>query len=306
MDGYFAERSMARRALRQRAVGLTWGQRALVIGALHPRLFVGTAQHTTHRATPYQRLALTAQLMEAVFLGSGVEADRALAFARKRHESVRGRMGVEGGPAHPRGAPYDAFDPDLMWWTAAFALDSVEFMHDALVRRLTPVEREDLFNGFVRWAELFGMPRSAAPADYGEFRGRFDAWLASDDPHLVDEARLVGRHIAGTSGYTLPLAPVTSPALALLIQGSLPPRVRALYGIGWGPLDALQWEAVTRASRLAHARISLVASTPVLRGRSTPFYKTVAREEKRLLARGGVPIPGVSDVVPGQAVGDAS
>ncbi|MFL6171812.1 MAG: oxygenase MpaB family protein, partial [Marmoricola sp.] len=68
MSGYFAEQSIAVRALRKRAVGLTYGQRALVVGATHPVLFLGTAQHTSHRETPWTRLALTARLFEAVFL----------------------------------------------------------------------------------------------------------------------------------------------------------------------------------------------------------------------------------------------
>ena len=42
MSGYFAADSMAVRVMSTRAVGLTYGKRALVIGAVHPRLFVGT------------------------------------------------------------------------------------------------------------------------------------------------------------------------------------------------------------------------------------------------------------------------
>lgn len=295
MSGYFDERSMVVRALRQRAVGLTYGQRALVIGALHPRLFVGTAQHTSHRTSPYTRLGLTARLFEAVFLGSKEEADRALAFAAKRHAVVRGSMAVDGGAAHPVGAPYSAADPGLMWWTAAFTLDSVEFMYDAMVRPLRDHEREELFEGFVRWAGLFGMPRAGAPSSYAEFRETFDAWLTSDEPHLVPEARIIGRHIAGVSGYGVPLRLVTSPALATVVQGSLPPVVREHYGIPWGLREETAWQAASGASRLAHARVPLLARTPLLRGRSQEFYKVVQRGEKALLARGGVSIPGVSD-----------
>jgi len=296
MPGYFAADSMVVRALNTRIVGLTYGQRALVMGGLHPRLFVGTAQHTAHRETPYTRLGLTARLFETVFLGTKLEADRALAFTAKRHASVRGTMGVDGGRAHPAGSHYSAADPGLMWWTAAFTLDSVEFQYDALVRRLRDSEREELFEGFVRWAELFGMPRSAAPASYSEFRRTFDAWLASDEPHLVDEARLVGRHIAGTAGFHLPARAVTSPTLRVLVQGSLPARVRELYDIEWTARDEGAWRSATTASRLAHGRLSLVAGTPLLRGRSEGFYKVVQRAERSLVRRGGVSIPGVSDV----------
>jgi len=121
MAGYFATRSMAHRALSHRAVSLTYGQRALTVGATHPRLFQGTAQSTTHRSSPYTRLALTARLFEAVFLGDREEADRALPFTAKRHATVRGRIAQAAGPHHPAGAPYDATDPGLMWWTAALA-----------------------------------------------------------------------------------------------------------------------------------------------------------------------------------------
>jgi uncharacterized protein (DUF2236 family) len=297
VSGYFAPDSMVVRALGTRAVALTYGQRALVTGALHPRLFVGTAQHTTHRQTPYTRLGLTARLFEAVFLGDKAEADRALSFAAKRHTMVRGQMETDGGPAHPRGAPYSAADPGLMWWTAAFTLDSVEHMHDLLVRRLRDDERQELFEGFVRWAELFGMPRDAAPASYDEFRTTFDAWLASDEPWPVDEARLVARHIAGMSGYGLPLRPLSSPALATVVQGSLSPRVRDFFDIGWGLQDELRFQGIVRASRLAHGRLSLVRKSPILRGRSEAFYKVVAHGEQARVRRGGVSIPGVSDAI---------
>jgi uncharacterized protein (DUF2236 family) len=296
VSGYFANDSMVVRALRQRAVALTYGQRALVVGALHPRLFVGTAQHTEHRETPYTRLGLTARLFEAVFLGSKAEADRALQFAAKRHARVRGTMDVDGGDAHPVGAPYSAADPGLMWWTAAFTLDSVEYMYDALVRRLRDREREELFEGFVRWAELFGMPGEAAPRSYDEFRQTFDVWLASDQPFLVDEAYVVGRHIAGTSGYHLALGAVTSPVLRTLIQGSLPSKVRDAYDMRWGLQDELAWRMLSTAIRTGHSRVPLVARTPLLRGRSAEFYKAAARGEQAALRRGVVSIPGVSDV----------
>ena len=106
MSGYFAPDSMVVRALSARAVGLTYGQRALVIGALHPRLFVGTAQHTSHRESPYTRLGLTARLFEPVFLGSTEEADRALAFAAKRHATRRrGRWESTAAPRTPPALP---------------------------------------------------------------------------------------------------------------------------------------------------------------------------------------------------------
>jgi uncharacterized protein (DUF2236 family) len=93
--GYFSDDSMIRRVMRKRAVGLTYGLRALVIGAVNPLLYVGTAESTEHRDTPYTRLALTGKLFEAVFFGSREDADRALEFTGKK--ATRGRGGAPPG-----------------------------------------------------------------------------------------------------------------------------------------------------------------------------------------------------------------
>lgn len=296
MSGYFSERSMAVRALRQRAVGLTYGQRALVIGATDPVLFVGTAQHTTHRESPWTRLALTARLFETVFLGSREEADRALAFTARKHAGVVGTTQVGGGPQAPAGTPYDAARGDLMWMTAAFTLDSVEVMHDLLVRRLSAGEREDLLADFVDWACLFGMPRDAAPSSYAAFRRRMDERLVNGEAYLTDEARLVGSYLAGADGYPLPgPAVVGSPALATVVVGSLPEPVRSLYGMDWDGRHEAAFGAICRGSRLAHA-VPVLPRTPLLRGASRDSYRAVAATERHRLRHGRVSMPGVSDV----------
>lgn len=294
--GYFGADSMAVRALRQRAVGLTYGQRALVIGATHPVLFVGTAQHTSHRTTPWSRLALTARLFESVFLGTRAEADKALAFTARRHATVRGTTSVDGGPHAPVGTAYDAARGDLMWMTAAFTLDSVEVMHDLLVRRLSPGEREALLADFIDWACLFGMPREAAPRSYDAFRTRMEDRLGTGEAFLTDEARLVGRYLAGVAGYPLPgPAALGSPALATVVVGSLPSGVRELYGISWSRAHQAAFGAIAGASRTAHQRAPLLARSPLLRGQSRDLYKTVAATERRNRRRGTVSMPGVSD-----------
>jgi uncharacterized protein (DUF2236 family) len=296
-DGYFGRRSMAARALSRRAVSLTYGQRALVIGATHPVLTIGTFQHTAHRETPWNRLALTGRLFESVFLGTRAEADKALAFTARRHAGVVGTTTVDGGPNAPVGTSYDAGRGDLMWMTAAFALDSAEVMHDLLVRRLTLGEREALLADFVDWACLFGMPRDAAPTSYDAFRGRMDARLTNGEAYVTDEARLVGRYLAGTAGYPLPgPAALGSPALATVVTGSLPARVRRLFGITWNPAQELAFQSIALGSRVTHQRVPVLLRTRLLRGRSGDLFKAIAGTERRQLRRGQASMPGVSDV----------
>jgi uncharacterized protein (DUF2236 family) len=77
-------RSMARRVHGERSVGLLYGQRALLIGALEPLTYTGTMLSTKAADRPFQRLARTAKIQETVFLGSRAEADAALAKVHRR------------------------------------------------------------------------------------------------------------------------------------------------------------------------------------------------------------------------------
>ncbi|MFE6862633.1 oxygenase MpaB family protein [Nocardia sp. NPDC057668] len=296
-SGYFSDDSMIRRVMRKRAVGLTYGQRALVIGAVHPLLYVGTAENTQHRTTPYTRLALTGRLFEAVSLGTKEEADRARSFTHKRHAKVQGGLPEDAGSHHPAGTRYSAHDPRLMFMTMAFTFDSAEVMHDLLVRKLTVTEREGLYRDYVRWGELFGMPREAAPASYPEFRRVFDGYLASDEVFLTDEAKVVGGYLMGQQvPYPMPV-PVQQAlgGFNLLVQGSLPPRIREMYGLTWGIREEIACRGLAQAVRTAHLSPPLAPKLlrGTLTGPSYPLYRLATRREKKLVNSGRPSMPGV-------------
>jgi uncharacterized protein (DUF2236 family) len=303
VPGYFESDSMAVQVMSNRAVGLSYGQRALVIGAVHPRLYVGTVQHTEHRETPYNRLMLTARLFEAVFLGTKDDADRALEFTRRKHVKVVGTMPEAAGPHYPAGTPYSAEDPHLMYMTMAFTFDSVHHMQNLLVRRLSAAESEGLWQDFVRWGELFGMPRSAAPGSYPEFRASFDAYLASDKPYLTKEARVVGSYLAGAKRGDYDMAPPLRPlfrVIDVLVKGSLPANVRRLYGFRWTPAHQAAFGAAVRGARtlyLEPPRFAPRPLDPILRGPNHRAFRIVARRERHQLARGRFSMPEV--VAPG-------
>ena len=297
MAGYFADDSMAVQVMSNRAVGLTYGQRALVIGAVHPRLYVGTVEHTRHRETPYNRLMLTARLFEAVFLGSKADADRALAFTKRRHASVQGVLPEDAGAHYPAGTPYSAVDPHLMYMTMAFTFDSVQHMQNLLVRRLTQDENERLWQDFVRWAELFGMPRDAAPATYPEFRADFDGYLASGKPYLTDEARVVGSYLAGVKRAEYDLPPPMRPVfrtMDLLVKGSLPPLIRDMYGFRWTPAHEAAFRTAVLGARTLYVRPPRFVPhplQPILHGRNGRAFAIVAHTERRQLRRGRYSMP---------------
>lgn len=275
-------RSVARRVHGDRAVGLLYGQRALLIGALEPLTYTGTMLSTTSSNRPFKRLARTAKIQETIFLGTKAEADEELAKVHRMHETVNGTLPQAAGN-HPAGTSYSAYDPDLMLWTLAVLADSGRALYETMVRRLSDAEREDLWQDYVRFGELFGLKRSEMPASHAEFSAWFDAKLASPElqatPHALEMAPLCA--------FEQPVPLVARGNLAAqnhLIKGTLPPRVREIFGIRWTPAH----EATFRAAAAAHRKARRLFPRPVRRGRNDYFFDLVDRTEQQ---RGGTRTP---------------
>ena len=280
-EGYFPSgRSILRRVHEERAVGLFYGQRALMIGALNPVNFVGTYEHTAARLKPFQRLARTAEAFETIFFGTRAEADRVLEYVHRLHETVRGELSEDAGPA-TAGTPYSAFDPELMLWTMAVIADSGPYFYELFVGELSPEEHDVLWREYVRFAELFGMPADAAPRTHREFRDYFEGFLASDRAYLSELARELGYATA----FEIPLPRHRQPGKwvhDLIMLGTLPPRVRELYGLTWSPTQAAGFRALVGAARASGP----ITPRRVRRGYNTESFRLVARTERRRLERG--------------------
>ena len=146
---------------------------------------------------------------------------------------MRGEIPEDAG-TFAAGTPYSAMDPELMLWTVAVMMDSAEAFYDLLVRRLDAGERESLWQDYLRFAALFEMPRESAPATYREFRAYWERRMARDELHLTAEAREMGYATA----FEIPMPAIYGPLSRvhnLIMLGSLPPRVREMYGLSGGP-----------------------------------------------------------------------
>jgi uncharacterized protein (DUF2236 family) len=281
-EGYFPRgRSLLRQVHEERAVGLMYGQRALCVGAVKPLNYVGTSEHTRAKATPFRRISHTGAMFERVFFGTRAEADSTLAAVRSMHDRVVGALPEDAGSHYPAGTPYSALDPELMLWTVAVIADSAIWFYEHLVRPLRAGEREALWLDYVRFAELFGTPRAVMPATYAGFRAWYERQLAGPDLFLTDEARYMGH----ASAFRIPMS--GSQAFAkrihdLVMLGSLPPRVRELYGLRYGPAQAAACRAALTLAR---------ASRPLLpasrkRGSCIAEFEGVAAVERRRIERG--------------------
>lgn len=280
-QGYFPRgRSILRRVHSERSVGLLYGQRALMIGALNPLNFIGTYERSASRLKPFQRLARTAEAFETIFFGTRAEADAVLDRVRRLHEQVRGKVGTDAGPIEA-GTPYSAFDPELMLWTLAVIADSGPCFYEMFVRRLSEDEHEELWQEYVRFGELFGMPREVAPASHREFRDYYEGFLAGDGAYLTDDARYAGY----ASAFEIPMPSIYGPVRRvhnLIMLGSLPQVVRDRYGLAWGPAQELAFRAAVASVRAGRP----VTPRRIRRGENTESFRLVARTERQRLERG--------------------
>ncbi len=288
-DGYFPRgRSLLRQVHEEHIVGLLYGQRALCIGALAPLNYVGTTEHSYARLTPFRRLVHTGHAFEKIYLGTRSEADHVLTYVGRLHEQVRGTLPEDAGII-PKGTPYSALDPRLMLWTVAVIADSAQRFYELLVRKLSASEREALWQDYLRFGELFGMPRDCSPTSYREFRAYWDAKLASDELYLTEEARYIGYATA----FEIPLPTLHQPGKRvhdLLMLGSLPPRVRELYEIPFTSRQRLAFDAAVLAVRSARR----LTPGPLTRGWNTEAFDRVAETERSRIER-GKPTPQMRD-----------
>lgn len=280
-DGYFPRgSSMLRRVHEERLVGLMYGQRALCIGACMPLNYVGTSEHSAAKLTPFRRLVHTGKAFETIFFGSRREADRVLTYVLAMHERVRGELSEDAGVT-PAGTSYSALDPELMLWTVAVIADSAQALYELFVRRLSANERDALWQDYVRFSGLFGLPASDMPASHDAFRRYWRERLASDELFLTEEAR----HIGYATAFQIPFPTLQRPGKPVhdaVILGSLPARVRELYGLPYGLRERIEFATGVASFRVGRR----LTPAPLTRGYNTRSFDGVAATERRRIELG--------------------
>ena len=121
------------------------------------------------------------------------------------------------------------------------------------------------------------------PATYREFQAWFDGRLASPDlqatPHALAMAPLVA--------FEQPVPRHARANIAIqnvVIKGTLPPRVREIFGIPWSSAHERAFQAIASA----HRRSRRAFPRRARRGRNDYFFDLVTAAEKQ---RGGTPTP---------------
>ncbi|MFL6089085.1 MAG: oxygenase MpaB family protein [Aeromicrobium sp.] len=217
---------------------------------------------------------------ETIYFGTRPQADRVLKAVHQLHHRVHGELPQREG-TFAAGTAYDAFNPDLMFWTMAMLADSSRVAFETLVRPLTATEAEDLWQDWVRFGELFGMPRTAAPTSARGLTDYLDHWYRGGHMHLTDEARMVGRAIANDMPVPVPMD-LGIRATNLVVCGMLPAPVRRLYGLRWTPVH----ESAFRTAALAVRTSRPLVPRAIRRGDNARLHDLVIATERRRIAAG--------------------
>ena len=268
--GLYGPGSAVWRIARERAL-LAGGGTALFLQIAHPLVAAGVADHSGFREDPFARLRSTLDAMLRITFGDAAQSRQAAAQVAVVHRRVRGELAAGTG-RFPAGSPYRASDPDLAMWVHATLVATALDAFALLVRPLRAGEADAYYREAMRQAGLFGVSRSAMPADHAGFRVYVEEMVRSTLA-VGPDARAIAPGILRP-----PVAFAARPALSaygLLTAGLLPERVRSLFGLPWDR---------ARAAAFAGTAASVRAVVSILPERAR-FWPHAAVAERRV-ARG--------------------
>jgi uncharacterized protein (DUF2236 family) len=226
-DSYFGERSMIRRVMGERAVAFS-GARSLLMQAAHPLAVAGLLAHSDSLEDPYERLARTAQVLDAITFGSRTEADRLTARVRAMHRRVRGSLPETVG-IYPAGTPYRADDPELLMWVLYTLVDSASLFYTVYVGELSTLQRRALWEDYMVVGELFGLRPAQMPDTLDDLGAYGRAMVTGDRLCVGDWARRRARAIVLEPPVRARLRPVLETVNFVTIA-LLPDEIRRQYG----------------------------------------------------------------------------
>jgi uncharacterized protein (DUF2236 family) len=206
--------------------------------------------------------------MYTLALGDLESALRVVRMVWRRHQVVRGHV-LQETRSSEAGARYHATDPKLMLWVWATLHDTSVRMFETFIRPLSAAERTRLHDEGKVLQLAFGIPEQdipPTPQDFDAYVQRMldgpvldvpqaarDEWdlLLRQPPSgaLVGALMLPNRRALNLLIDGSPVR-LLGPAFArLLAAGTLPPRLREGYGLGWSASDAALFKVVVEATR---------------------------------------------------------
>jgi len=222
-QGFFGPESVSWRVHRETTV-LFGGARALLMQAAHPLVIAGARETGFYERNPWKRLERTLQLTYAITFGSRAEAEEAAARINAVHRGVHGTDPVTG-------KPYDALDPELLLWVHACLVDSAVLFEQLTVGALDDAGRQRFHEEQMLAAEMLLLPRERIPPTVAGLRAYIDSVVSSGDL-IVTDAALAVASLFKNPPQEAEWRPVLR-AVSRWAFGTLPPVLRAQYGVRW-------------------------------------------------------------------------
>lgn len=227
------------------AVLLLGGRRSLLLQLAHPLVAQGVADHSNFRNDRIGRLLRTVDLSLTMVFGDEQASMQAVNQINAVHRSVHGFM-PEAVGRYPAGTPYTAEDPGLLLWVYATLVESAITSYSRFVSPLSEAERSAYYHGSIETATRFGIPPKLIPEDYQTFLHYFQNMIDGDELAVGTAGREAADAILYPSVRAIPKRFLDP--LNLITIGTLPKRIRDLYGLRWNLARAAALRALTAAA----------------------------------------------------------
>lgn len=247
VDGFFPADSMVRRLHRERIVAFS-GVRALLMQACDPLAVVGFRRHSAIFDDPIARLQRTDERMSRIYFGTAADAETTGEAVRSMHRRVRGKVPEDYGPI-PKGARYDASDPQLGLWVLATLADSALLYYERVFGRLGAEEGERYWSEYRRVGSLLGLPEDSMPATLPALRDYVGGRLGDGTLWISEERRQQALAMVlepPLTGWARAAVFPLTETVRLISVGMLPAQIRELLGLSWDPAR----EALLRSALL--------------------------------------------------------
>ena len=242
--------------------------RALVLQLAHPAVAHGVDDHSDFRTNPFKRLRGTAEAMFAIVNGSDSLATGVGGRIHRIHE-------------HVVGPGYAANQVENLLWVHATLVDSALLAYTTFVGHLTSDEVEAFYQDSKLVSEPLGLPLSAHPERFDDFRAYFDATVSSFE--IDDVARdLVGFVLRPRlpARLDVPLGPLLD-VERLITYATTPSRLRAEFAMSWNDRRQRAFDLVALTIRAANrAQPAVVRTAPTRLGSEL----LIRRARKRIAA----------------------
>ena len=243
--GYFGADSITWR-IGKESILLIGGARAVLMQLAHPLVAMGVSNHSSYMTDPFRRTMHTFLLGQLLSFGTTDAARKAARTINRLHTHVQGTLPMEAG-SYAGGTSYFARDPRLLLWVHATLADTILLLYPMFVGPLSTEEQNGYYQESKAMARLLGLREVDMPETAADLRAYVHEMSYSSQLAATPQARQIVQQVLypPVPDYLRPLLHVNLQVTSAL----LPPPIRDIYGLEWGPKRECVFDLSTRLVR---------------------------------------------------------